>query len=169
MQTAIQNSIDQQPDTDQLSALLKQQYQLAQTLQENINAVTATVSVTKTDYSQLESLLVEKTDILKQLEHHNNALQAWLTANGFPPNAVSEAITAQPDNSELTALWQAFKQIIDDCQLRNGATGTLVRGRLQHTRQTLNLLTGRPINTQPAYTVAGKCDEESISRKLAKA
>ena len=127
------------------------------------------VAVTKTDYGTLDRLLTAKADVLTQLDRHNSDLQNWLLAHGFKENAVSYAISTYPQNDELSVLWQDFKQIIGNCQLKNGANGSIVRGCLEHTQQILNLLTGQAIDSKPSYTAQGKCDEETASRRLAKA
>ena len=161
-------SIDsQKPEVAKLTQLLAKQFRLAQDLQDTVNAVTT--AVTQTDYGQLDRLLAAKADVLDQLELHNSDLQSWLRAHGFRENAISEAISTLPDNRELLVLWWDFKKIVSDCQLKNCANGSIVRGRLKHTQQILNLLTGQAIDARPPYTAQGVCDQESLSRRLAKA
>ena len=165
------NSIDTQkpvsPGAAQLTQLLAVQFRLAKDLRDTVDIVAT--AVTQTDYEQLDRLLAAKTSVLNQLEQNNNDLQSWLLAHGFRENAVSEAISALPDNRELLVLWEDFKEIVSDCQLTNSANGSIVRGRLKHTQQILNLLTGQAIDPKPPYTAQGKCDEETLSRRLAKA
>jgi flagellar biosynthesis/type III secretory pathway chaperone len=167
MKPSAKASDDRNTGAAKLTQLLAIQYRLAIDLQDIVNAIATTV--TQSDYEQLDRLLAAKADVLNRLDLHNTDLQSWLLARGFKENALSEAISSLPDNRELLALWQDFKITVNDCQLKNCANGSIVRGRLKHTEQTLNLLTGRAIDAKPAYTAQGKCDQEALSRRLAKA
>ena len=160
-------SRNQTANSTQLESLLAAQHELAQVLQENIIAVSETV--VKTDHKNLEHLLEEKNRILGKLDSQSNQIKTWLLAHGFAENAISKAIASQPDNAQLLALWENFQQVINDCQLKNGSNGTIVRGRLKHTQQTLNLLTGNPTDSQSAYTAKGKSGEDNATRHWAKA
>lgn len=154
------------PDTVGLASLLEKQFQLAQQLQGSVDAVS--IAVTQPDYDTLDQLLSTKTEILNQIDRHNSDLQNWLLAHGFENNAVSDAISTVDQHSELLELWQNSKQIVLDCQLKNFANGSIVRGRLKHTQQILNLLTGQETDAKTPYTSQGVCGETVASRPLAK-
>jgi len=156
----------QHPQTAELSRLLTSQLGLARELQDNVNAVS--IAVTQTDYDKLDRLLAAKTDVLNRLEQHNGDLQNWLLAHGYTENAISEAISTLPRNRELIEHWQEFKRVICDCQLQNGANGSIVRSRLKHKQQILNLLTGQATDAQAPYTAEGKSGEQRASRPLAR-
>ncbi len=167
MKSSANTNAAQNPEKAKFSRLLARQLGLARELQDNVNAVS--IAVTQTDYDDLDRLLAAKTDVLNRLDQHNNDLKKWLLVHGFKESAISEAIASLADDRELVALWQEFKQVISDCQLQNGANGSIVRGRLKHTQQILNLLTGQSADAQAPYTAEGKSGEESASRRLARA
>ena len=155
-----------------LNKLLSEQHQLAGELLNCLSDITGAMSdggIGQEDTKNLESLLGRKSSILDRLDVKNSGLQSWLQQNGYSKNAVSEAILAQSDHSELLSFWREFQQLIHDCQLQNTANNSLANGRIAHTRQALNVLTNSDNNLTASYAEDGKPSDQRHSRPWAKA
>ena len=151
----------------ELKRQLDSQCELATLLQDNINALSDLLGSDTLD--GLDSLLSANDALLQRLSEADRQCRELLKANGYAPDKLATAVADFPNDVELQATWQKFTTLIRDCQSKNTASGTLVRGQLRHTEQILSLLTGADINTGNNYSPSGKTNPSIPSRPIAKA
>jgi flagellar biosynthesis/type III secretory pathway chaperone len=98
--------------------------------------------------ADIEAALAPKQDALGAFTALDTEREQVLAASGWSAERETPAewIERQdhPDRDTVLARWQRLLAIAEDCGRRNLINGALIQAGLRHSRQLLDLLSGRP-------------------------
>lgn len=128
-------------DTDLLS-LFQHDIRTAEQLFELINSEFEALSTR--ELSQLESILGQKTPLLRLLDQHAGLRSQQLARHGLSPDQQGLKALARlhPQGSELLAASEQLAALLEQCQAGNLRNGKLIRTQQNSTRSALNILRG---------------------------
>lgn len=124
----------------------------ARELREHLQAETAVLRAG--DATGVEQLLAAKQAALLRFDALDREREQLLSQAGCGtrPEAIRDWVMGC---GEATALrWRGLLALAMECRQQNQLNGALIQAGLRHTRQVLNLLSGRPPEDSAAYAPA---------------
>jgi len=120
----------------------------------------------------IQSLLAQKTELLKQLEQNASSRTQLLVDSGVEGNdkGMMSYLDSLPINAATTLRhqWQTLKDSLHNCQSANQVNGTILHRSKTQVETLLNIFRGQSGN-QKLYTGAGKSTAIGGGHSLAKA
>jgi len=124
------------------------------------------------DTVNIQSLLNQKTELLKQLEQNASKRTQLLIDSGVEGNdhGMAAYLDSLPVNTatKLQHQWQVLKDHLHDCKTANQVNGTILQRSKTQIDSLLKILRGQS-GDQKIYTDAGKSTAISSGHSLAKA
>lgn len=151
--------------SSELKVLLKQETSLSESLQHCLNEEKSALISLKLD--QLNPLISQKNQFLKQLQQAASKRQQWLQVNGFLSSdiAVAQLTALEP---ELADLWSGLEQSVKNNQHQNLVNGEIISQSKSRNQQMMNIL-GIQSRQSSVYTGNGKTDGKGSGFSIAKA
>jgi flagellar biosynthesis/type III secretory pathway chaperone len=124
------------------------------------------------DSVNIEALLSQKTELLKQLEANSFARTQLLLDAGLEGNnqGMLDYLSSLPNNSAsaLGEQWETLKEVLHNCKAANQVNGTILHRSKSQVETLLNILRGQS-GEQKIYTDAGKSRVIGGGNSIAKA
>ncbi len=155
--------------TTALSSSMGQAIELLESL--NTLLIAERTALKERDTANIQTVLEQKTSLLKQLEENATARSQLLVSNGFDGDetGMNNYLASLPANAaSLNQQWQLLKDQLQACKEANQINGAIVHRSKSQIETLLNILRGQS-GQQKIYDDAGKSSAVGGGHSLAKA
>jgi len=152
-----------------LSSSMTQAIELLESL--NTLLIAERSALKERDTANIQSVLEQKTGLLKQLEQNASARSQFLASAGFNGDelGMENYLESLPvAASQLKQQWLALKEKLQTCKDANQVNGTIVHRSKTQVETLLNILRGQS-GQQRIYNDTGKSSSVGGGHSLAKA
>lgn len=151
-----------------LTQLLTKQTTYAQQLLEKLQQEHSVLTSNKTE--QLDQVVAEKQQLMKQLENSMTQVNTLLIEHKFSANktGLDSLLQTLPANTPLHRQWEKLQELAITCQENNDINCGIVTLKQRHIRQAIDILKGNPSN-ETVYDKQGEVGSSSVLNAFTKA